>query len=455
MKTLWKRLQVIGKSASAAAYSVLQNTLAAQRPHAQKFIANFRAQRAWQALGATAALVLIVSISNVDSTSTEVASAEVKQGKFIVSLKMKGELRAKKSYTLTVPRSNASGIQIVTLLPEGSMVKAGEVVVQLDTTQAALLLEERQGAVKKAAADLESRKASFAATLLQLENAQQSEQYSYEQAKLSYEQMQYEAGVKRRQQGLRLQQAELARKQAEDKIAAQKRIQQAGFKEAELQLQSAQLQLEQAQNTLAALTMKAPGAGLVIYRETRSASGAAKIKIGDMVWYGQDLIEISDLSAMQIKTRVNEVDAGQVANGQQVIIKLEALPEANFYGEVSQVATLATRRRNSDLKDFDVMILLRDNDPRLKPGMTASIEIITDRMEQAIYVPAEAVFEKEGKTVVYFAGSNDPIEVTLGLQNGNSVVVASGLKPGAQICLRDPSVPLDVIGADAPKGAKK
>jgi multidrug efflux pump subunit AcrA (membrane-fusion protein) len=204
------------------------------------------------------------------------------------------------------------------------------------------------------------------------------------------------------------------------------------------------------------LTIKSPGDGLVIYKEIRGSGGFAKVKTGDMVWYGQDLMDIADLSVMLVKSRINELDASQLVVGQQAIIKLESLPEATFYGTVSQIATLATRRRNSDMKDFDVMILIDGNDPRLKPGMTAGVEIITDRLDAAIYAPLEAVFEKENRTVVYREGSTESVTVKLGPQNGNSVVIASGVRAGDRICLRDPTVPLEVIGAGgSAKAAKK
>lgn len=456
MKFRLEKLRVFSKKLSLPADNEKPSFLKLRYEQLKTQIRKLRKNRPAQALGGVALLVLAVSLWNADSTSTDVISAVVKQGKFVVSLKAKGELRAPKSYTITVPRSNASGLQILSMVPEGSMVKAGEVLAQLDTTQVVQLMEERQNSLKKSIADLESRKAGFASTMMQLENALQREQYSYEQARLSYEQMQYEAGIKRRQQALRLQQAEVALKEANEKIAAQKKIQQTNRSQAELQTQSAQLQLEQAQRLFEVLTIRAPGDGLVIYKETRGAGGYAKIKIGDMVWYGQDIMDIADLSVIQVKTRINELDARQIMLGQQVIIKLESLPEVTFYGTVAQIATLATRRWNSDLKDFYMMIQINDNDPRLKPGMTASLEIITDRIERAVYVPLEAVFEKAGKTVVYLAGSMEPVEVKLGTQNENSAIVTAGVRPGDQVCLRDPTIPLEVIGTGGvAKAAKK
>jgi multidrug efflux pump subunit AcrA (membrane-fusion protein) len=101
------------------------------------------------------------------------------------------------------------------------------------------------------------------------------------------------------------------------------------------------------------------------------------------------------------------------------------------------------------------MILIDGSDPRLKPGMSASAEIVTDRLTDAIYVPLESVFEKDGKTVVYSAGSTKPIPVEVGQKNADFIVINSGLKPGQKISLRDPTLPLEEIGKEAPKAIQK
>ncbi|MGH7452405.1 MAG: hypothetical protein ACRENG_13750, partial [bacterium] len=182
MKFRLERLSVFGKSVRLPADNEKPDFLKLSYEHIKTLIVKLRNNRPAQALSGTALLMLVISIWNTDSTSADVTSAEVQQGKFVVSLNVKGELRAQKSYTITVPRSNASGIQIIRMAPEGSVVKAGEILVQLDTTQALQLIEERQNSLKKAIAELENRKASFASAMMQLENALQSEQYSYEQA---------------------------------------------------------------------------------------------------------------------------------------------------------------------------------------------------------------------------------------------------------------------------------
>lgn len=397
----------------------------------------------------------VLLLWNITTPSADVATTTVQQGEFLVTIKSKGELKALKSQAVTVPRSIRSNIQIIAMAPEGSVVKKGDFLVQFDPTQAQQKVEERRNALENALAELESQKASIASNMAQLQSQLQTQRYNYEQAKLRYEQMKYEAEARRREQEINLRKAELALKQAEERIEAQKRIDEANLEKARLQVEKARLQLQEAERELASLTLVAPIDGLVVYKEIWGPSGLAKVKVGDTPWRGQELIEIPDLSVMQVKTSVNEVDVSRVAVGQQCIIHLDALPEPTFYGKVSQIATLATRKGNSDVKEFEVFVLIDGSDPRLKPGMSATVDIVTDRLDSAVFVPLESVFEKEGQTVVYLAGSHKPVEVELGPRNDNFVVIRSGLEPGQEICLRDPTRPLEEIGTEELKPLDK
>ncbi len=406
-------------------------------------------------VSAAVAVLLLAMWWTLGSSSPDIATVPAERGEFIVSISSKGELKALHSQSVSVPRSIRSTVQIIAMAPEGSMVKKGDFLVQFDPTQARQKVEEKQNALDNALAELESRKAEIASTMAQLQSQLKTQQYSYEQARLRYEQMKYEAEARRREQEINLKKAELALKQAEEKIEAQKRINAADLEKAKLQVQRARLELQQAQRDLKSLTLVAPMDGLVVYKEIWGPSGIAKVKVGDTPWRGQELIEIPDLSQMQVKTSVNEVDVSRVSVGQQCIIHLDALPEPVFYGKVTQIATLATRKRNSNVKEFEVMVLIDGSDPRLKPGMSATVEIITDRLENAVFVPLEAVFEKEGKTIVYLADSHKPVEVKVGPKNQTSVVIESGLEPGQRICLRDPTLPLEEIGTEELKPIDK
>ena len=411
--------------------------------------------RRWLALASIVLVVIIYLGWNVGASSADIAFYEVSRDEFIVNIHVKGELKALDSQSVSTPRNVRSSVQIVRLAPEGSIVKKGDFLVQFDPTTATQNLNEKQNALANAEAEYKSQMASAESNMAQLNSGLLTQRYSHEQAKLRFEQMKYEAETNRRVQEINLRKAELALTQAEEKIESQKKINKAKLQKATLQIDRARLQLEKAQRDLDMLTLVAPIDGLVVYMEIWGPSGRAKIKVGDSPWRGQKLVEIPDLSKMQVKTSINEVDVSRVAKGQQVRIKLDALPGPEFYGTIASIATLASRKRNSSVKEFKVEVDVDGSDPRLKPGMSAALEIITDKMEDEIFVPIEAVFEKDGKTIVYLAKSFKAIEVELGPKNANHVVVKTGLEVGQKVCLRDPTRPLEDIGTAEPQKINK
>ena len=405
----------------------------------------------WWWLAAVAVLLLTAVLWGVGGSSPEIATYEVQRGEFLIDVQARGELKALKSRSVSRPRMRWSRSQIVRMAPEGSTVEEGGFLIQFDTSESARRVEEKRNELLNAKTELERQQATIASRTAELESQLRTQDYSYQQAKIRFEQMKYEAEIRRREQELELKKAELALRQARDKIEAQKVIDEANLRKAELKVKQAELELQKAEEELASQTIRAPIAGLVVYKEIWGPSGRAKVKVGDTPWPGMELIEIPDLSVMQVKTKVNEVDINRVAVGQQVIIQVDALQGETFYGKVVQVATLAKRERDSNVKTFDVDVTIDGSDERLRPGMTANCKIITDRLTDVIYVPLDAVFEKEGMTVAFVMGGRPKLrEVKVGPKNSDFVVVEEGLSEGERVTLRDPTLPLEDVGGQPP-----
>ncbi len=157
---------------------------------------------------------------------------------------------------------------------------------------------------------------------------------------------------------------------------------------------------------------------------------------------GTTLMIIADLSKMQIRAGVNEVDVGKIRFGQDVVIDVDAYPNVKYDGLITHIAPAA--RDEQGVKVFDVEIDIVDSDERLRPGMTANIEIQGDHREGILTVPVEAVFKKAGRYVAYVLdGSEDePVEreVVTGISNISTVEIVEGLSEGETVTLYDPDL---------------
>jgi len=175
-----------------------------------------------------------------------------------------------------------------------------------------------------------------------------------------------------------------------------------------------------------------------------------KVQIGDSPWPGMPIIGIPDLSLMQASTIVNEVDISRIEKGQNVIITVDAIEGKVYYGKISRVAPLARREETTNVKVFDVEVTIDSTDVQLLPGMTCQCQVITGRIQDVVSIPLQAVFQKEGETVVYVMGprSYKKREVKVGAKNNDRIIIVEGLEEGESVCLRDPTVPLEEIGSE-------
>jgi RND family efflux transporter MFP subunit len=289
----------------------------------------------------------------------------------------------------------------------------------------------------------------------QLENNFLIQQYGYEQSKLKYQQMKYEAAARQRQMELDFKKAELSLQQAEEKIESQKVIDEANITKAELKVRQAEMNLKEAQEQLDTLTLTAPKSGMVVLQTIYGINGQEKVKVGSEPYPGMTLVSIPDLSVMQVTTQVNEIDISRVTVGQQVIITLDALEGPTFYGKVTNVATLATTERGSTEKVFAIEVTIEGTDNRLKPGMTAQCKIVTNKIDDVLFVPLEAVFEKEDTTVVYVKKGNfNTQKVRVGSKNSDYIIIEAGVSDGDEVALRDPTIPLEDLGIEEKTGTE-
>ncbi len=192
-------------------------------------------------------------------------------------------------------------------------------------------------------------------------------------------------------------------------------------------------------------TIRAKKPGLVVYAGATDPRRGRQnpVEEGASVREGQSIISLPDLTQMQIEVKVNESSIEKVKKGQQVEIAIEAFPGRRLKGMVTYVSPVADSQfawLGTDVKVYSTKVEVFGQYSYLKPGMTASVEIIVEELKNVIKVPVQAIYARKGETVCYVArdGYYEARPVLLGSAGESFVHVVKGLEQGDKLLLREP-----------------
>lgn len=282
------------------------------------------------------------------------------------------------------------------------------------------------------------------AEMVQAQKKLAEEEEAYEMAKLQYEsyvQHVYPMLIKK---------AETALKRAQ--IAVEEAIKLGDYQISKvytLLAQSKQVlsdyaqQLTEAERELVQTEIKAPYPGMVVHREDYRNGQKRKPRVGDVLVKNQPVIDLPDLTAMIVKTRVREIDLYKVEVGKKATIEIDAYPELKIQGTLSSIGVLALgdHGRASDEKYFEVRIALDSRESRLRPGMTTRATIHVQKVEDALTIPIHAIFEENQQPYCYLSvpgGKYEKRSVVLGTANEQWVEIKEGLQEKDSVCLLNP-----------------
>jgi hypothetical protein len=388
-------------------------------------------------------LIAVAWFMTADDTSAEeTLLVKPQYGKFTVSVTTTGELQAKNSIEIQGP-ANARIAQIwqmkvAKLIPEGTVVKAGEFVAELDKSELAGKIREAELAIQKAQSQYTQTRLDTTLSLTSARDDLANLKYALEEKKLVKEQSIYEAPSVQRQAEIDYEKSERAYAQAQTNYKT--KVQQAVAKMSEV---SADLAKEQQKmgvymEILQQFTITAPADGMVIY--AKEWNGRKKVIGSTISAWDPVVATLPDLSIMESVTYVNEVDIQKVRNGQEVILTLDAVTDKKLKGKITEVANIGEQRPNSDSKVFEVKILIDTKDTTLRPAMTTGNEIITAIVDKALYIPLESIHTEDGFTYVFKKDGASAVkqEVQIGLMNDNEVIIEKGLTQKDEVYLSIP-----------------
>lgn len=372
-----------------------------------------------------------------------VATHTVSRGTFVNSLTVTGELEAVNAKLISAPPVSwrFGPLKITKIVEDGKQVAEGDLLAEFDKSEVQKALTEAQAELEMAEAELRKAQANQASDIASMETDLKIAGLDLEIAKLELDQAGFKAEIDRKQLELKLENARIDLEKAKQELENKKKVNREEINKLELKASQVQTRLDEARETLAKLTIPAPSPGIAILRKSYMTRN--KFQVDDQCYPGWPLIGLPDLSRMKADVEVNEVDIAKVALDQEAVIRMDAFPDTSFEARVTDVATLARNRsRDSKVKVFDVTAEIEGQDDRLMPGMTVSCEIVVERVPDVLFVPLDAVFRQEGKTVAYVRNGRgfDAREVALGSEGNDKAIVKDGLSEGDEVALMDPTL---------------
>lgn len=391
-----------------------------------------------------ALLMVSVIIFRKNLTTIEVRTETVKRQLLAITVTATstGTIKSDEEAKITAMRP---GRITKLLFDEGDVVKANEVVAELDTDEAHYNLLKAEATFQKTGFILSQLKASLDSFTIEVERnidkatATMAEAESRRKRFMDLKEKEYIAAmdIDTVQKEYSLAKASLdAALASKGQIKARTdelRAQEAAISEAQNQLALARLNYEYS-------FVRSPISGVLTSRP---------VKVGEGLQNGGLIAAIVSPKSMYVEAFIDEADVAKVKTGQKVNISMDAYPGKIFVGEAYKISPVVLGNKQ-ETRTFEVRVRLKEAGAVVKPGMSADVEIIVDSLANALVVPSQSVIEREGKKFVYLIKGSRAVysavetgrfnwnltEIKAGIAEGETIVVtpdAAGLKDGTRV----------------------
>jgi HlyD family secretion protein len=391
------------------------------------------------AFGGAALLAVAVAlwfVAGRASASAEGDWAEVKRDDLVIGVPVSGVLSSVQAVRIGPPQiKDVWDYKIAFMAPEGMQVMPGQPVLGFDTSELERELLDKMAERDSAQKELEKRQTNLEMSLRGTELELAEAEARHRRAALKVDvpaeltaakelaQAREDLALATRELAHLKQKVRLEKAQGATEIQAliNKRDRAAG-------------RVREMQEAIQRMTVLAPKAGTVVYVSGR---GDEKKKVGDSAWRGMSVLEIPDLGHMRGQGEIDEADAGRVAVGQRVTLRLDAHQDELYTGRVRTIGgAVQTKSQFNPLKVVKLEIDLDRTDSQLmRPGMRFFGNVEIERAAKTLVIPAEAVFNRADGPVVYRRSGwgSEEVRPVLGRRNDKLVEIKSGLAPGDKV----------------------
>jgi multidrug efflux pump subunit AcrA (membrane-fusion protein) len=364
------------------------------------------------------------------------------KGDFEIALTTAGELKAENSVDIKGPDIAPRGemrsmdIRIQDLVPEGTEVKEGDYIAQLDRSDFENTLKDVLDRLDQLQVALDMKLIDTSVTLSAYRNDIQNQRYIVQEDSMTLVNSKYEPPATIRE-------AEINFYQAKYTMGNRLRRYTLNVAYAKFQVDVQRVIIGRItrrkndyEDVLKSFTIKAPSPGMVIYRKDWRGN---KRKTGSMInSFDRVVATLPDLSSMMSRIYISEIDINKIKPGQKANIVIDAFPKKSFNGIVSSIANIGDKLPNSDSKVFEVLIKINGTDPSLRPTMTTGNKVIISTFKDVTYVPLECVHAEVDSVPYVFTKNGTKQVVMLGKSNEKYIIIEKGLEPGTKVYLSVP-----------------
>ncbi len=340
---------------------------------------------------------------------------------------------------LTGPEGNRP-MTILQMAPNGSMVRRGQVVIQIDGQALVDHIDDLATTVEQAQGDIDKRKAEQA---LDMENLSQNVRVAkseLDKVRLDMKAKELRTPLDQELLQLTIEEADAKYTQLVKEVEMKKTAQAAELKILQLTSERHVRHRNRHKMDLKKFTVEASMDGMAVVQSTFRGGEFDSIKVGDVVAPGQLAMKVVDPKTMQVEGTINQAQVSQFRIGELATISLDAFPGMKFKGKLYSVGALAVAggRQQSFIRTIPVRVGIEGYDPRLIPDLSAAADVLTATSEEkAVVIPRGAVHEEGGKSFVFAksGGSFLKREVTTGAMNDTQVAIQTGLTAGEEVAL--------------------
>lgn len=383
--------------------------------------------------------VLSLAAASLGACSDESDSAGAKRAHALTVIRgdlrdtvlMTGKLAAVNSENLEAPPTRAGRLSIRFMAEDGSRVEKGQVVLEFDTADLSSQLEER----KLEALEAENKLVRERANNLALES---DKAFEVKNTDLLLQKGVVSAEVpasilpKREYQERQLlvKRTQVQLEKVKDALAAHQQGSTLAMDIERIALDKTKREIAAAERELNSLSLTAPSDGILIVKD--HPWQGRKFIVGDSIWPGFAVVELPDLSAMQVKARLSDVDDGRIAKGMDAECILDAFSDRSFPCRIDELSPVAqSETRESMRRAFAVKLSLENTDAeRMRPGMSVKVQVHARSARDAILAPRAGLDVERSRA--YLAGGGET-EVTIDWCTPQMCIVTAGLSEGTHL----------------------